>query len=54
MGLLIDRAGPVVRRVSRYVGPISVAGGVVLAVTGVLILSGRLAQLASYTPLINL
>src|SRR5919204_3208164 len=54
VGLLIDRAGPVVRRVSRYVGPISVAGGVILALTGVLILSGRLAQLATYAPLINL
>src|SRR5919198_193495 len=53
VGLLIDRAGAVVRRVSRYVGPISVAGGVVLALTGVLILSGRLAQLATYAPLIS-
>ena len=53
VGLLIDHAGPVVRRVSRYVGPISVAGGVVLALTGVLILSGRLAQLASYAPLVS-
>ena len=51
VGLLIDRAGPIVRRVSRYVGPISVAGGVILALTGVLILSGRLAQLANYAPL---
>jgi cytochrome c-type biogenesis protein len=53
VGLLIDRAGPIVRRVSRYVGPISVAGGAILALTGVLILSGRLAQLATYAPLIS-
>jgi len=54
VGLLIDRAGPLVRRVNRYTGAISVAGGAVLALTGLLILSGRLDQLAQYTPLINL
>ena len=51
IALLIDRAAPVVRRVNRYIGPISVASGVVLALTGVLIFSGRLAQLANYSPL---
>lgn len=54
VGLLIDRAGPFMRRVNRYTGPISIAGGAVLALTGLLVLSGRLDQLAQYTPLINL
>ena len=54
IGLLIDRAGPVVRRVNRYVGPISVASGVILAATGVLILTGSLERLANYSPLVNL
>ncbi len=54
VGLLIDRAVPLVRRISRYTGAISLAGGAVLALTGLLILSGRLDQLAQYTPLINL
>jgi cytochrome c-type biogenesis protein len=53
IGLLMDRASTVVRRINRYVGPISVASGVVLALTGVLILSGKLTQLAQYSPLIN-
>ncbi len=53
IGLLIDRVTPVVRRINRYIGPISVASGVVLALTGVLIFSGRLAQLANYSPLFN-
>lgn len=53
IGLVIDRAGPVVRRINRYIGPISVTSGVVLALTGVLILTGRLAQLATYSPLFN-
>jgi cytochrome c biogenesis protein CcdA len=53
IGLLVDRASTIVRRVNRYVGPISVASGVVLALTGVLILSGKLTQLAQYSPLIN-
>lgn len=52
-GLLIDRAAPVVRRINRYTGPIAIAGGAILALTGILILSGRLAQLATYSPLIN-
>lgn len=54
VGVLIDRAGAVMRRINRYTGPIAVAGGVVLALTGVLILSGRLAQLATYSPWISL
>lgn len=53
IGLLIDRATPIVRRINRYIGPISITSGAILALTGVLILSGKLAQLASYSPLIN-
>ncbi len=53
VGLVIDRAGPLVRRINRYTGPISVLGGAIMVVTGVLILSGRLAQLANYAPLFN-
>jgi len=53
VGLAIDRAGPVVRRINRYTGPISILGGAIMVVTGVLILSGRLAQLANYAPLFN-
>jgi len=54
VGLLIDRAGSFMRRINRYTAPISIAGGAVLALTGLLVLSGRLDQLAQYTPLINL
>ena len=54
IGLLIDRAAPIVRRVNRYVGPISIASGVILALTGVLILTGGRERLANYTPWINL
>lgn len=54
IGLLIDRAAPIVRRVNRYVGPISIASGVILALTGVLILTGGLERLANYAPWINL
>ncbi len=53
VGLLIDRAGPLVRRMNRYTGPISAVGGVIMIATGALILSGRLAQLANYAPLFN-
>ncbi len=53
VGALIDRAGPVVRRLNRYTGPVSAAGGVILVATGLLILSGRLAQLANLSPLFN-
>lgn len=53
-GLLIDRAGGVVRLLNRYTGALSIGGGVILAATGLLVLSGRLDQLANYTPLINL
>jgi len=53
VGLVIDRAGPLVRRINRYTGPISILGGAIMVVTGVLILSGRLAQLANYAPLFN-
>jgi len=53
VGLLVDRAGPVVRRINRYTGPISIIGGVILVLTGMLILSGRLAELANFAPLFN-
>jgi len=53
VGLAIDRVGPLVRRINRYTGPISILGGAIMVVTGVLILSGRLAQLANYAPLFN-
>ncbi len=53
VGLLIDRAGSVVRRLNRYTGPLSLIGGVMLILTGMLILSGRLAELANFAPLFN-
>jgi cytochrome c-type biogenesis protein len=53
VGLLIDRISPVVRRINRYTRPISIVGGALLVLTGMLILSGRLAQLANYAPLFN-
>ncbi len=53
VGLLIDRAGPVVRRINRYTGPISIIGGAILVLTGMLILSGRLDELANFAPLFN-
>ncbi len=53
-GLLIDRVGGVVRRINRYTRPIQLVGGVVLALTGVLILTGTLDQLARFSPIINL
>jgi cytochrome c-type biogenesis protein len=53
VGLLIDRAAPVVRRINRYTGPIAIIGGVILVLTGMLILSGRLAELANFAPLFN-
>jgi len=53
VALVIDRAGLLVRRINRYTGPIAVLGGAIMVVTGVLILSGRLAQLANYAPLFN-
>jgi cytochrome c-type biogenesis protein len=53
VGLLIDRISPIVRRISRYTGPISIVGGALLVLTGMLILSSRLAQLANYAPLFN-
>ena len=53
VGLLIDRSGPVVRRLTRYTGPISVVAGAILILTGLLIFSGRLAQLATFVPLFN-
>jgi cytochrome c-type biogenesis protein len=48
IGLLVDRVSPLMRRVRRYTGPISLIGGVVLILMGMLIFSGRLDQLANY------
>ena len=51
VGLFIDRIQPVVRTIKRYTGPICTIGGAVLVLTGMLILSGRLDQLANFAPL---
>ncbi len=53
VGLLIDRATPIMRRINRYSDPIAMAGGSILVVTGLLILSGQLAPLANYAPVIS-
>ena len=54
VGLMIDRVAPLVRRINRYIGPVSVVSGAIVALTGVLVLSGRLESLASYGSFINL
>ena len=46
-GILVDRASTLTRRIRRYTGPISLIGGVILIVMGMLILTGRLDQLAN-------
>lgn len=47
VGILVDRISPLMRRIRRYTGPISLIGGVLLILMGMLILSGRLDQLAN-------
>jgi cytochrome c-type biogenesis protein len=47
IGLLADRAGTLMRRIRRFTGPLSFIGGVVLILMGMLILTGRLDQLAN-------
>jgi cytochrome c-type biogenesis protein len=47
VGILVDRAGPLVRRIRRYTGLLSFLGGVILILMGMLILTGRLDQLAN-------
>ena len=53
MGLLVDRATGLVRRLNRYTGPLSMAGGVLLVAMGVLMLTGTLASLARYAPILG-
>src|SRR6266852_4949596 len=48
VGILVDRISPLMRRIRRYTGLISLIGGVLLILMGMLILSGRLDQLANY------
>ncbi len=47
VGILVDRAGTLMRRIRRYTGPLSFIGGVILILMGMLILTGRLDQLAN-------
>ena len=47
VGVLVDRVSPLTHRVRRYTGFISLIGGVLLILMGMLILSGRLDQLAN-------
>jgi len=47
VGLLVDRVSPLMRRIRRYTGPIALLGGVLLILMGMLILTGRLDQLAN-------
>lgn len=50
MGVLIDRVGGIVKRINRYTGPLSVAGGALLVLVGVLMLTNALAGLARFAP----
>jgi cytochrome c-type biogenesis protein len=47
VGILMDRAGPLMRRIHRYTGLLSFLGGVILILMGMLLLTGRLDQLAN-------
>jgi cytochrome c-type biogenesis protein len=47
VGILVDRAGTLMRRIRRYTGPLSFIGGAILILMGMLILTGRLDQLAN-------
>src|SRR5215471_7414746 len=47
VGILVDRASTLTRRIRRYTGPLSFTGGVILILMGMLILTGRLDQLAN-------
>ncbi|HET8852964.1 MAG TPA: cytochrome c biogenesis protein CcdA [Ktedonobacteraceae bacterium] len=47
VGILADRAGTLMRRIRRYTGPLSFIGGAILILMGMLILTGRLDQLAN-------
>ncbi len=50
MGVLIDRARGVVKRINRYTGPLSVIGGILLVVVGALMATNALAGLARFAP----
>ncbi len=47
VGILLERAGPLLRPVRRYTGPLSFIGGVILILLGMLILTGHLDQLTN-------
>jgi cytochrome c-type biogenesis protein len=47
VGILVDRTGTLMRRIRRYTGPLSFIGGAILILMGMLILTGRLDQLAN-------
>jgi len=47
VGILVDRAGTLMRSIRRYSGPFSFIGGVILILMGMLLLTGRLDQLAN-------
>jgi cytochrome c-type biogenesis protein len=47
VGILVDHAGTFMRRIRRYTGPLSFIGGAILILMGMLILTGRLDQLAN-------
>ncbi len=49
-GLLTSFVRPLVKRINRYTGPIALVGGIIVALTGILILTGRLTQLAGVVP----
>ena len=44
---LLERAGPLLRPIRRYTGPLSLMGGVILILLRLLILTGRLDQLTN-------
>lgn len=53
MGVAVDRAGGLVRRLNRYTGPLSIAGGAALVAMGALMLTGALAGLARLAPILG-
>ncbi len=53
MGVLIDRVAGLVKRINRYTGPLSVAGGILLVVVGGLMVTNALAGLARFAPVLG-
>ena len=47
VGILVDRAGTLMRRIRRYTKLLSFFGGTILILMGMLLLTGRLDQLAN-------